>query len=94
MVDDVNKFNFKLTPGERGSGVWRRIEEQLEARLDAARKRNDGNLPLDETNRLRGEIKCLKDILSFGSDFSPGLPPDEKQSRDTVLSGYRAPARR
>lgn len=57
---------FKLTQIEVSSGVWVKIKEYLEDRLQVLRETNDN--PLDElaTARIRGKIEFCKHILNAG----------------------------
>ncbi len=61
-----------LTSFEIQSSAWVKIREELESRLDSCRKKNDAVMLSDlETANLRGEIRCLKNLLALG-DQSPG----------------------
>lgn len=64
---------FKLSPSDRSSGAWGHLREQLRAMLQQAREKND-SAPLDKTERIRGEIGCLKTILKFAED-DPRVEP-------------------
>lgn len=60
--------DFTLSEHDKASGLWLRLRAHLEDRLMLARTRNDTPLPECETALLRGEIKCLKRIISLGDD--------------------------
>ena len=60
-----------LTESERQSALWIKLREELTTRLDRARRKNDGAMNDIETSNLRGEIRCLKQILAFGDPPSP-----------------------
>lgn len=81
-MPNVDEFNFVLNHAERASPLWLRLKAQLQARLALKRSRNDNLLAPDETNELRGEIKCLKAILAFAED--PPSMPDEDDV-DTLI---------
>jgi hypothetical protein len=71
----IQDYDFRLTGGERVSGMWNRLREHLEfLRSD---KRLQLEKPQDEakTAFLRGEIRCLSSILEFGND-PPPVPDD------------------
>lgn len=63
--------NFKLTEGEKRSPLWIRFRAHMEARLEQARRQNDGPLPPDQTAALRGQINCLKGLTALGNDEPP-----------------------
>lgn len=56
---------FRLRPLERDSDVWKRIREHLESRLEAQRRKNDGDLGLEDTAKVRGRIAELKYLLGL-----------------------------
>lgn len=58
--------DFKLTTAERHSACWVRMKAHLEERLNAHRRKNDGNLSMEETARLRGRIADTLYVLSLG----------------------------
>jgi hypothetical protein len=66
---------FVLTPMDLASPLWGRIRQHLEARLDAARRRNDEDLSPADTALVRGEIKALKGLLSLGQEL-PSIPAE------------------
>ena len=53
---------------ERHSALWQKLEGFLAHRLDALRKNNDGDLSPEETQRLRGRIAQLKEILALARE--------------------------
>lgn len=60
---------FELTPGERISPLWQRLHAHLEARLIALRTKNDNPLQTEQqTAALRGEISCLKHLISLNEE--------------------------
>lgn len=60
--------DFQLSEHDKAQGLWLRLKAHLEDRLALARIRNDTLLTEYETALLRGEIKCLKRIISLGDD--------------------------
>ncbi len=59
---------FKLLPGERESALWGRLRVELEARVESARVKLEGDLPPEVTAKVRGEIKAMRQILDFASE--------------------------
>ena len=53
---------------ERDHALWKKIEEILTYRLETYRKQNDAQLDERQTDRLRGRIAELKDLLALGAD--------------------------
>jgi len=70
--------DFTLSEQDKAQGLWLRFKDHLLERLADARRRNDTALPETETAALRGEIKCLKRLLSLGDD-RPVIPTDDDQ---------------
>lgn len=60
---------MNLTPQEKLSPVWLKLEQFLTERIEICRRKNDGDLDQFETTALRGEIKALKRILALGEDL-------------------------
>lgn len=56
---------MKLQPHETRSALWLRLEAHLRAQLAALRAKNDGDFSHEETQRLRGRIAQLKEILAL-----------------------------
>lgn len=61
---------MKLTELEMQSAVWLKLRAHMESKLSELRSTNDGNLPHDETSRLRGRIAQLKELLTLGKPES------------------------
>ena len=56
---------MKLTEIQKQSELWQRIESELKERLQILREKNDGALDIDQTNRTRGSIAMLLEILGW-----------------------------
>lgn len=60
---------LELTPEDRNSALWRKIEKLLARRLDSCRRQNDGiNVDVPQTAALRGriaELKHLRNLLAM-----------------------------
>ena len=63
---------------ERNSSAWLKVKAHCEARLDLARKRNDGDHDMERTNRLRGGIAELQHLLTLGEEQMKPNPDDAK----------------
>lgn len=59
---------MKLEPHEMQSALWQRLHAHMTERLDGLRRSNDGDLPMEETQRLRGRIAQLKEILALARE--------------------------
>jgi hypothetical protein len=68
---------FRLEPHEVQANLWIKLSDELNKRLDLARKRNDGALDEIATATLRGEIRVLKSILAFADQRSPMQTTDD-----------------
>lgn len=67
---------MKLNQYEAETALWKKIEQEMTARLDVLRQRNDGQLDHLETARLRGSIAMVKEVLSWPAQ------PTENEIRD------------
>ena len=65
-----------LMQSDFGTGTWDRLRADMEARLLSLRKRNDADLPPEETAGVRGQIRELNYWLSL----QPHSPPAEMPS--------------
>lgn len=63
-----------LTSGERLSSIWIKVRQHLESRLNAAQRQLESNLPIDETNRVRGRIIELRALLKEDEDNHEIVP--------------------
>lgn len=59
---------MKLEPHEMQSALWQKLHAHMAERLDALRRSNDGDLSIEETQRLRGRIAQLKEILALARE--------------------------
>lgn len=65
----------KLTDLERKSSAWVKIRDYYQRRLDVMRGRNDGDLVIEETAKLRGRIAEIKNLLAL--DRAPEFEVDD-----------------
>lgn len=54
-----------LTESDIQTLLWKKLEQHLTERLQALRARNDGNLTLEDTAKLRGRIAEVKATLDL-----------------------------
>jgi len=59
---------FQLEYADKVSPLWTKLARHLTTRLELARWHLEKALPEDETNRVRGQIRELKAILSLQDD--------------------------
>ena len=73
---------FSLSPGERDSAMWKRLEAHLKAMRDDLRIKNDSQrLDHGQTQYIRGRISILEAVIGFGK------PPTNQ-----ATANRRAPA--
>lgn len=63
-----------LTPGERDSALWKRLEAHLTELRDAYRVKIEGPLEQPETDRTRGRIAILNELIDLGKAESSKTP--------------------
>jgi hypothetical protein len=68
--------DFQLTEADKSTGLWLRLKAHLETRLTDVRQLNDRAQSEHETAALRGEIRCLKQLIRL--DASRPLTGDEE----------------
>jgi hypothetical protein len=66
-----------LSDHDRHSALWKKLSEHLADQIRVLRAKNDGDLDLVETARLRGRISALKEIIALGDPPSPVMVADE-----------------
>lgn len=66
MSTNIDPTELQLTPRERDSDLWRKLQGVLQARLDLYRRQNDNDLAPDLTANKRGRIQELKNLLAAG----------------------------
>jgi len=64
----MNTKLFKLSPAEKGSGLWLKLAKQLAVRLETLRLQNDNNLDEAETAKIRGKISFCKEVLAWANN--------------------------
>lgn len=77
---------MKLHKHEIHSALWLRLEAHLSEQLDVLRRKNDGLLSHEDTQRLRGRIAQIKEILAL----SEAEPAQEGATDDAaaISSGH------
>ncbi len=65
-----------LDLSDRQSATWRKLKKHFETRLAEMRARNDNDLDVLTTAKLRGEVRVYKELLALG-DQDPALEADE-----------------
>jgi hypothetical protein len=55
----------KLNPVEAQTALWLKLKGRAEQRLQALRAKNDGNLDVEATAKVRGQIAELKIFLEL-----------------------------
>lgn len=62
---------FALLPADRMNPLWITLSRHLSERLDILRRQNDASLAPEQTERLRGRIAQIKDILALADERPP-----------------------
>jgi len=78
---------MKLDAIDKRTALWLKLEAHWRERLDILRRRNDGALSPDETQRLRGEISQLKAFLALSGEPGDGAPTDKAEAMVTESYG-------
>lgn len=69
-------MTFRLDETEANSELWMKLKEHMETRLTALRLKNDVSASLEQTERLRGEIKTYKYLLALDQP-APAMVADD-----------------
>ena len=59
---------IELTPADKGSPLWRALEDHFRDRLQSLRAKNDAPLTPAQTEYLRGQIFECKAFLGLAED--------------------------
>jgi hypothetical protein len=62
---------FRLLPHERTSPLWKSLERHMQERIAELRVCNDATLSPERTEKLRGRIEQLKELLALGNEPKP-----------------------
>lgn len=62
---------MKLEEHELHSALWLKLSEEIKSRIEVLRRRNDGDLDLTETTRIRGQLMAYKSILVLAEPPAP-----------------------
>ena len=77
---------FRLLPNDLSSSLWLRLREHLKARLDELHKLLEKDQSEMETARLRGTIKCYRELLNL--EAMPPIQIDGKRPDVNRSPGY------
>lgn len=58
---------LKLNAQDKGSSLWQRLDRHLREELARAREANDGFHDQLKTERLRGKIAFIKELIELGT---------------------------
>ena len=75
----VTNMENNLTPAEAKSLLWLKVVKILEKRLETHRVKNEGDLDVAATAKLRGRIAELKFLLELGQDQEPAITTDANE---------------
>ena len=67
----MNNERFSLIAADRMNPLWVTLSRQLQERLLVLRQSNDASLPPEATEKVRGRIAQIKEILSWAEDRPP-----------------------
>lgn len=67
----MQSVDFALLDSDRHSSTWKRLEAHYQGRLAMLRRKNDGQLTGEQTERLRGQIAEIKQFLALGELPAP-----------------------
>lgn len=62
---------FKLEPHDRINPLWVRLERHMQQELENMRVMNDSTVPMERTEKLRGRIAQLKELLALADEPKP-----------------------
>ena len=67
----MNQERFKLLPADRMNPLWLALSRHMNERLAGLRQQNDASLPLEQTEKVRGRIAQIKELLALAEDKPP-----------------------
>ena len=62
---------FRPTPADLSSPLWRALSAHYTERLATLRAKNDATQPVEQTERLRGQIFEIKALLGLADERVP-----------------------
>ena len=67
----MTQDRFTLTLADRSRPLWLALAKHLNERRESLRRQNDATLPLEATEKLRGRIAQITELLSLAEDRPP-----------------------
>lgn len=65
------RVSFALSDLDKRSALWRAMADHMRERLQHYRCQNDTSAPAEHTERLRGRIAMLKELLALDEERKP-----------------------
>lgn len=72
----MSEYKFELKSADKQSHIYRKFLDHFKYCLQRDRKRNDGDLSPEQTQKLRGRIAFAKELIEICT--AEILPPDEE----------------
>lgn len=67
----MTQDRFTLTLADRTHPLWLALSKHLIERRESLRRQNDASLPPEATEKLRGRIAQITELLSLAEDRPP-----------------------
>lgn len=64
--------NFRLSDAERNSGLWTRLVQHMEQRIERLHMELEKDIPEETTANRRGRIAALRELLFLDKELPPG----------------------
>lgn len=76
MIRNIDDLHLVLTPGEKMSSVWRKLEEHLIKLREVYLIRLEQPQPEDQTALLRGRLAMIRSVLTVAETPEPMFDSD------------------
>lgn len=67
-----------LSREDLNSQAWRKLKAHLEDTLRSLRQKNDSDQTPEATARIRGEIRCIKNLLALDEIPAPAQEAEQE----------------
>jgi hypothetical protein len=62
-------YQFQLSQPESQTYLWKKTQAHFQIMLERERKKNDSSVSIEETERTRGKISILKELIKLNEVY-------------------------
>jgi hypothetical protein len=70
-------YTFQLSRPEQMHYIWKKTQAHFQILLERERKRNDSSVSMEDTERIRGKIAILKELIALDEVYVEPVAEEE-----------------